>query len=47
MDPYFLILAVTLGLIILAVVAFLAYNRFFNRPVENLLMSLAGELKLT
>jgi hypothetical protein len=47
MDPYTLIVAAALGFIIIAVAAFLAYNRFFNKPVETMLMSMAGELKLT
>jgi len=46
MDTVTLIAAAAASLIVIAVVFFIIYNKFLKKPVETMLMELAGELKL-
>jgi len=46
MDAVLLILATAFALIFIAVAVFVAYNLMVKKPVENILMELAGELRL-
>jgi hypothetical protein len=46
MDPFLLVGLTAVALIIVAIVVFIAYNLMVKKPVEDLMMQMAGELKL-